>query len=370
LTTPVPTPLRVVTPAPRDVWEKAVRGSAAAVPSSTPVWLDAVCAHGPWVDASRLYLTGDDRELVLPMVRRRRLPSPLASAYSLPSTWGTGGLVSVDPVRADDVAAVVVDLSAGPAVRTTVRPDFEQAHLWTAAARAAGAVELPAVHHVLDLDRDVDRLVAGFSKMARKALRKAEKEGVEVSECYGRAAVLEFYRLYEGWIDWRARRRGIPLLIARRRGYANEPLPRLLTLSESLGDAFTVWIARFGGAAIAAMITLVQGGVALAWRAASDRDVAGPVRANDLLHRHAIEFAALRGCRYYNMGESGGVESLMRFKTRFGATPRQLPGYRFERLPVSAVTGPAMVLRNRAEQVALQVAGRVGGGRQWSATQE
>jgi hypothetical protein len=277
------------------VWEDIVKAGASAAPSQTPVWLDAVCAHGPWEEASRLYVTGDDRVLVLPMVRRRRLPTHLSAAHSMPSTWGTGALLSADPVRAEDVSAVVADLRAGPALRTTVRPDFEQAPLWTLAARAAGAEELPAVSHVLDLDRDFDQLWSGFSKMARKAIREAEKEQVVVSECYGTAAVLEFYRLYEGWIGHRARRRGIPLPIARRMGRTNEPLARLLTFSEALGSAFTVWIAR-----------LDHGTVALAWRAASDRDVAGPVRANDLLHRHAIEFATLRGCRYYNMGNPAG----------------------------------------------------------------
>jgi hypothetical protein len=351
--------LCTATPAPRATWEALVDASGSVLPSQTPAWLDAVCAHGPWEDASRLYETRDGGALVLPLVRRTRLPRGLTSEFSMPPTWGAGGLLSATPVRAEDVAAVVADLRTSRALRTTVRPGFEQAPLWAAAARAAGAHEIPEVHHVLDLDRDWDDLWARFSKMARKAIRKAEKEGVTVEPCHGRAAVLEFYRLYEGWVDRRARERGIPLPVARRRGRANEPLPRLLTLSESLGKAFTVWIARLDGVAVAAMITLVQGEVALAWRAASDRDVAGPVRANDLLHRHAIEFATLSGCRYYDMGESGGVESLMRFKTRFGATPREFAGYRFERLPVSAVAGPAFALRQRAERVALDVAGRL-----------
>jgi hypothetical protein len=62
------------------------------------------------------------------------------------------------------------------------------------------------------------------------------------------------------------------------------------------------------------------------------------------------------------MGESGGVESLMRFKTRFGATPRDLPGYRFEPPAVSAVIRPARVLRQRAEQTALEIARRLRAG--------
>jgi hypothetical protein len=341
------------------VWQDLVPAAASALPSQTPAWLDAVCAHGPWEDASRLYETRDGGALVLPLVRRTRLPRGLTSEFSMPPTWGAGGLLSAAPLRPEDVAAVVADLRTGRALRTTVRPDFEQTPLWTAAARAAGAEELPVVHHVLDLDGDFDRVWARSASSARRAVRKAEKEGVTVEPHHDRAAVLDFYRLYEGWVEHRARTRGVPLPVARRMGRAEEPLPRLLTLSESLGKGFTVWLARLDGVVVAAMITLVQGEVALAWRAASDRDVAGPVRANDLLHRHAIEYATLGGCRYYDMGESGGVESLMRFKTRFGATPREFADYRFERLPVSAVTGPASALRHRAERVALDVAGRL-----------
>jgi hypothetical protein len=52
----------------------------------------------------------------------------------------------------------------------------------------------------------------------------------------------------------------------------------------------------------------------------------------------------------------------MRFKTRFGATAREFAGYRFERVPVSAVTAPATALRHRAERVALGAAGRLRSG--------
>ena len=110
------------------------------------------------------------------------------------------------------------------------------------------------------------------------------------------------------------------------------------------------------------MITLVQGDTALAWRAASNIEVAGPVRANDLLHRDAIEYATAEGCRYYNMGESGGVESLMRFKVRFGATPRPHAGYRLERLPITTVTAQVCRARSKAEQLVLDLAARRSGG--------
>jgi hypothetical protein len=351
--------VRVTTPALREVWDELVAANASTLPSQTPAWLEAACAHGHWSDASRLYELQDGRSLVLPLVQRRRVPHALAARHSMPPTWGTGGLLVATAVTAGDVDAVVHDLRSTSALRTTVRPDFEQQPLWDVAARSAGGQVLPAVHHVLDLHGDFGRTWAGFSKRTRTAVRKAERRGVTVEPCHGEAAVREFYRLYEGWLAHRARQRGIPLVVALRMGRSNEPLPRLLALSEALGTSFTVWLAELEGRTVAAKITLTQGRVALAWRATSDRPVAGPVRANDLLHRHAIEQATALGCRYYDMGESGGIESLMRYKTRFGATPRSFPAYRFERLPVSAVTGPAAELRHRLEAAALRGASRL-----------
>ena len=348
---------RVFSPAPRDVWNGLVSGNPAALPSQSPTWVDAICQVHAYEDASRCYELADGRTLVLPMVRRRRAPGPLATEHSMAPTWGAGGLLASGPLRVDDVRTVFDDLAARPVLRTTIRPDFLQAPLW-AAAKPARAIELPLVHHVLDLDRSFDELAARFSKMARKAIRKAEREGVKIEHASGRAFVDEYYRLYEGWVTRRAAERGIPLPIALHRGRANEPLARLRLLADTFGDTFRIWIARLDGDAVAAMITLIQGDTALAWRAASNIEVAGPVRANDLLHREAIEFATTQGCRYYNMGESGGVESLMRFKVRFGATPRPHAGYRLERLPLTPATAQLNRARSRAEDLVLDLAGR------------
>lgn len=350
--------LHVTSPAPRDLWAELVASNPATLPSQTPAWSDAICAVERFSDASRLYETRDGRSMVLPMVRRSGRPEALTTEFSMAPTWGTGGLLSKEPVAVDDVRAVFADLASRPVLRTMIRPDFEQSALW-AASKPPGTIELPAIHHVLDLDRSFDELWSRFSKMARKAIRKAEKVGVTVDSDTSAAYVREFYDLYEGWVERRARERSIPLAIAMRRGRANEPLERLRLLREAFGPAFRIWIARIDGEPIAAMITLIQGDVALAWRAASNKEVAGPARANDLIHRYAIDFACSQGCRYYNMGESGGVESLMKFKTRFGATPREFAGYRLERLPITTVTSRYERAKGRAEDLVLETAGRL-----------
>jgi hypothetical protein len=78
-----------------------------------------------------------------------------------------------------------------------------------------------------------------------------------------------------------------------------------------------------------------------------NKELAGPTRANYLLHRLAIEEACDADCFYYDMGESGASDSLARFKTRFGARPQPYAEYHLERLPITAVDRHARGLVKR-----------------------
>jgi hypothetical protein len=69
-----------------------------------------------------------------------------------------------------------------------------------------------------------------------------------------------------------------------------------------------------------------------------DPDVEAGTRANQLLHRLAIEHACSLGQRFYHMGESPPDSSLARFKRGFGAQDHHYVAYRFERLPLTSAT--------------------------------
>jgi len=69
-----------------------------------------------------------------------------------------------------------------------------------------------------------------------------------------------------------------------------------------------------------------------------DLALAGPVRANDLLHSLAIEEACSRGIGRYSFGISDPGSGLARFKEGFGATAVGYSGYVFERFPVRRAT--------------------------------
>lgn len=117
------------------------------------------------------------------------------------------------------------------------------------------------------------------------------------------------------------------------------------TVMGSLGDASRLWLAWHNGVTVAGLITLIHGQHAASWGGWSDPALAGPVRANNLLQRLAIEDACQAGCQSYNMSESGGILSLEHFKQTMGATPQFTLECSFERLPL----GRLHTMKDRAQ---------------------
>ena len=171
----------VTSPAPRDVWEEIVKSDPKALVDRTPAWVDCVCAAGAYEDASCLYESSTGRRLVLPMARRRHLPTPLTTQASLPS-GDMGGLIAPGGVRPEEVAAVFADRSGRPFLRTSILPNALAGELW-AAASPPGVMWIPRLAHVVDLEGGFERVFAKrFSRQKRTNVGKAERAGLVV-EC-------------------------------------------------------------------------------------------------------------------------------------------------------------------------------------------
>jgi hypothetical protein len=337
----------VSSPAPRDVWIDVAKADPDALPFSTPAWTDAICSAGGYADASRLYRTADGHWLVLPLVRRVRLPIQA----SMPDRWGSGGLICTRPLRPDDVTAVLDDVRRGSAASTAIRPNPVVDRAWSQAAHP-GAMRIPRLSHVLDLEGGMEAVwTKRISTSTRTKLRRAARSGVVVERETGRRAVDTFYEVYLAWLAQRARERRMPLRLALWRGRRREPFAKFGAVADVLGDGSRIWVARRDGRPAAVAIILVHGTNAVYWRSASDRELVGSTRANDLLQQRAIEDACALGCLTYHMGESGGVRSLMHFKERFGAKPFAYAEYRLERLPLAraqrAARGMAAAVERR-----------------------
>jgi hypothetical protein len=82
-----------------------------------------------------------------------------------------------------------------------------------------------------------------------------------------------------------------------------------------------------------------------------DAALAGPTRANYLLHRLAIEDACRAGAERYHMGETGSSVSLAQFKSRFGARRIDYTELRVERLPLTVAGSRAGLVLDRGQRV-------------------
>jgi lipid II:glycine glycyltransferase (peptidoglycan interpeptide bridge formation enzyme) len=229
---------------------------------------------------------------------------------------------------------VLGDLTSLGDTLFSIRPNPLKADLW-ASALSGPVTSIPRLAHVLDLEGGFSTIwEKRFRSPARTAIRKAEKSGLVVEKDTTGRLIPAFYELFDQSLARWSSKQHEPAALARFRGHRRDPRSKFETIARGLGGACQVWIAWLHGEP-AAGIMVLQGKNANYTRGAMNKDLAGPVRANDLLHRLAIEDACQAGCRYYHMGESGESASLAAFKSNFGAQPVPYAEIQFERLPIT-----------------------------------
>lgn len=326
----------VTSPAPREVWQDLLKVDPEAVPYQTPEWLDCICQVGGFQDVSRLYEFQGGRQLILPLVRRRGLPTYLTSQASLPLSWGMGGLVGSENIHPDEIAAVFADLASLPVLRTSIRPNPRTGDVW-AAARSPGVMSNPRLAHVIDLNGGWEQVwTKRFTKTGRNRIRKAERSGLVVERDTSGRLVPVFYDLLLRSFDRWASIQHEPRWMAQWRGRMRDPMRKFQKITATLEGACSIWVAWLDGQAAAASLVL-QGANVNDSRGVMDKELAAPTCASHLIQSLAIEEACRAGCRYYHLGETGSSASLAHFKSSFGAQPYSYAEYYMERLPVTSI---------------------------------
>jgi hypothetical protein len=322
---------RVLSPAPRDIWERVLAADPLALESQSPAWADAAVAGGGLEDASRFYEMVDGRQLIVPMLRRRPSLGALSIEGSNLPGWGVGGLLAPGGATAAEHAAVFRDLAARRVLRQTIWPHPLTAGGWGAGRCGGEGAGGPRGRPPMRLRR---ALVAALRQLLppRSPPRRAGGVTVE-SDTTGRL-IPEFYELTRQAVERWSRLQHEPQWMARRRHWLSDPRGKFEAIARALGPRCRIWVARVDGRPAASMMVL-SGANAYDFRAAMDEQLAG-FRANDLLLKAAIEQACAEGCRYYYLGDSGKSASLGQFKQRFGAEAIRYAEYRLERAPLTA----------------------------------
>ncbi len=172
--------------------------------------------------------------------------------------------------------------------------------------------------HRLALDGSSEELLPRFASPVRRAIRKAEKSGVEVEVSRGRDAVLEFYRLH--------------MRTRRRHGLPPQSLSFFLNIYEEVikaGRGFVV-LARNHSRSLAAAVFFQFGKNALYKFGASD-EAFQELRGNNLVMWEGIRFLIGNGFKMLHFGRtSPDNDGLRRFKLGWGATEQVIQYSRFD----------------------------------------
>ncbi len=338
---------QVTSPAPREVWRRLLEHDPEALPSQSPDWLDCICTYQGYRDASRLYTLADGQQLLLPVVKRKYVPDFASVQASLPHAWGTGGVLTQQPLGPEELAAVFEDLASQPFLSMGIVPNPRQGKLWRV-AQPEGCVSISRRAHVLDLEGGFNHVwQKRFAAKTRNKVRQAERSGLVV-ECDTSGRLIPvFYELFRRSVDRWAEQQHEPRWLARQRAEKRDPLSKLVHIARHLGEVCRVWVAWRGDRPAAAILVMV-GHNADYMMGAMDKELAAPTNANDLLQKNAIEDACRAGCRFYHMGESGESAGIAAFKERFGARAYPYDEYRLERLPLNRIDRSLRGLVKRA----------------------
>jgi CelD/BcsL family acetyltransferase involved in cellulose biosynthesis len=167
----------------------------------------------------------------------------------------------------------------------------------------------------LDLTQEEDALLKGMSSSCRRALKKADREGVRVEEAHGVEFADEYY---EQLLDVFAKQ-------GRRPPYDVERVRQLIRLLEPTGNLLLLRAVGPGGERMATAIFPFCDGFAYFWGGASWRRHQAH-RPNEPIFWHAIRRFKERGIPLLDLGGGGD------FKRKFGPVDRRIPIMRRSRV--------------------------------------
>lgn len=291
-------------------WRSFLDGVENAYLFHTPEWAKIMEEAFGYRVATRLYHTPEG-DILFPLMESRRFGF---SAYqSVPH--GYGGIVPSSGVSGNVLLDVIrsmvggrhllLDIALPPGVALQVEGDrsiHRTLSEWN-------------YTHILHLDGTEDAIEMKYNRHVRRDIRTARRNQVEVVQKDSLLQFHQYYTLYE--------RR------TREWGYQKPPYSlEFYELLHRYGRPYVqVRLAEVQGLVVGGLVTLEYGDTVFAWSNAAPSEFR-PLRPVHLLLHDAIQAAYEKGYLFVNLGGSGNLLGVKRFKESFGAVQVDLETYR------------------------------------------
>lgn len=291
-------------------WRSAVSGLISHSFFVTPTWGKMLDGSGLGYRCHAVAFDLGDIEVLVPMATHRRFGFTVRE--SMP--FGTyGGPLILRSERGADLAAAAERLSAvlaaGWSTGVFHATPGPYPHLELDGLMAEYETD------ILDLTCGPQALWAQLDKDARNQVRQAERASLEVRTDNSLRAFQDYYAMLQA--------------SSARWGLADPGKPWSLFASISrhaTDESVRLWLAYADGKPAAGALCFYGAGEVFYWSGAMHEEQSRK-RPNNLLQWRIIEDAAARGFTGYNMGSSGALTGVRRFKQQFGARPRAYPSY-------------------------------------------
>jgi hypothetical protein len=292
-------------------WDETVRNSENSYFFHTPAWAKILEETYGYRIATRLYEI-EGNNVLIPMMEGKKYGFQFYN--SMP--YGYGDVFSTSDISPGTLEKILKDIVGGKHLffELSLPPYSNFTILEDSSTRQVDSEW--NYTHVLSLEKGFEYLwVNKFKNNARKAIRKAEKRGVEVFNEYSSRHIREYYKLY--------------VESSKRWGYKKPP--HSLELYENLckfGSPHVRFkLAIKDGIVIAGLVNLNYGknvfGLANVYLKGYERY--NPI---NLLIKDSIEEACDEGYKYFNFGASGNLEGVRKFKEGFGAERMDIKSYK------------------------------------------
>ncbi|MFZ4651335.1 MAG: GNAT family N-acetyltransferase [Rubrivivax sp.] len=223
---------------------------------------------------------------------------------------GLSAPVCADPAALEAMRSLLREAPRHAArVRVTLSPFEPQADVLVQQARQLGYQVLPLQTHVLELQRPLEAIRAGYHATKRAQVRRAPKVESAIACTRDPAALQGYFEVYAA--------------SAQRWGRGAPPYPRALFEALLRSPCTQLWTHHVAGRLACAMVVLAGREQALYWQGVSHiEDDQKPAHPMARLFDAVVQGLVGQGVAHFNLGASDGLPSVRRFKEEFGAQPR------------------------------------------------